>query len=274
MALPISSVSLSSSYQVPDSDQKSKKLSPIEHFAKEILSAGPIADISEGQKLKLKKIEVQESEVKSKSECFYIPANRDPIDETFLQKLIEDSNEPTATVENILADIQRNKASYAQFQFKFLIGDKASAETFAKALQVKAQEAHRFVPQIGKCEFIRASLLGFNRIVAIPKAQIELEEHLLVNKDTNVVIFIEEWYRPIGKVEKEKGGFAAINAVEEDHGKWYFTGTYLYPESKTELKDEKIAERLKMYSDTFENMKKFCLNKDEVEKVYHQLKRF
>lgn len=167
--------------------------------------------------------------------------------------------------EEVLAFLEARQINIHRFDFRYALKDQAQAEVFGKVLQIKAQEAHRFVPVIEISQFIEPAHLGFLRQIAIKDGPI-VQEHVLV--DQNRVIFVEEWVITEGKIQP--GKFAAVNRIIEENGVWYFAGTYLYEEGS----DEKgVAESSEMFRKTYENMAAFA-ESDDVNVIYASLKPY
>ena len=136
-----------------------------------------------------------------------------------------------------------------------------------KVLQIKAQEAHRFVPVISLSEFIAPSHLGFIRKITIEGNGPTIQEHVLVDRDKHQVLFIEEFViDPSGGVHP--GSFTALNQVMEENGVWYFAGTYLYP---FEPQVDKIDKTSQLFLATYEAMLLF-MELEDVDGIYEQLK--
>lgn len=201
------------------------------------------------------------------AECIYLPAKSESMLD-FCSSLSEMSDQEGETFASINAFFDDVKESCHQFVFKYPIRDSEQAALFAKALKIKAQEAHRFVPVISACKFLETRNLGFSRQVQIKGGPLVFE-HVLVDQESDSLIFIEEFIiLPSG--EKVPGAFAAINQVREENGAWFFSGIYLYDERPAR---EQIAERVAMFDLTYHNMLLFIETSD-VESIYLSLKSF
>ncbi len=199
-------------------------------------------------------------------ECYYAEPIDQKVDVNFFQKLIiqaDDKNETFASIEKHLRD---NIPFSHRFEFKYPLLDKSHAEIFAIVLQIKAQEAHRFVPVIESSQFIAPGNLGFIREIKIKNDGPRVQEHVLLDHKKARIIFIEEWVIDSNNIE-HPGCFAAINSVIEEEGMWYFAGTYFYNEKK---KSADIPSTIRMFQETYENMISFIENED-VESNYNQL---
>lgn len=198
--------------------------------------------------------------------CIYIaPAQIG--ENTFLQELIARSYDSNETFETLLSAIQEHKSFYHQFQFKYPLKNQEHAKIFAKVLQIKAQEAHRFVPVITHSQFISPANLGFIRRITIADGP-TIQEHTLIDPILNSVIFIEEWISTKNGILL--GCFAALNEIIEENGKWYFAGTYLYNDKPS---PNEISERIEMFAQTYENMLKFSESED-IKEAFNELKPF
>lgn len=199
------------------------------------------------------------------SDCICLPSIEQELNHPFFPEIIDKINQPKETFKSIFCLLERNKHSCHQFQFKYPLGNERHAQIFAKILQIKAQEAHRFVPVITSCKFVSPSHLGFIRKITVKGKGSIVEEHVLIDQDSNAVIFVEEL------IETKKGVmlgcFAALNDIIEEDGQWYFVGTYLYGSKPT---DNEILERKESFRETYENMLYFVENED-VDKIYNQL---
>lgn len=201
-------------------------------------------------------------------ECIIHIPNYVPTNSNFFQAINAKSKDKTETFASILNFFEQNKNSFYLSTFNYPLADKEQAEKFAKVLAIKAQEANRFVPVIASSQFIKPSHLGFIRQITIKDGP-TLQERVLVDQKTKKVIFIEDWVDIGGQILP--GSFAAVNAIVEKNGHWYFTGSYLYETNPTDTKtEESIMEMFKM---TYENMLTFLKNED-VEAVYQQLRHY
>ncbi|MBA3239542.1 MAG: DUF1857 family protein [Parachlamydiaceae bacterium] len=136
-------------------------------------------------------------------------------------------------------------------------------------MQIKAQEAHRFVPVITFSQFIAPSHMGFIRNIKIENNGPTVQEHVLVDQNSMQVIFIEEWVMDTNEVI-HPGSFAAINSLIEEGGQRYFAGTYFYKDAPDVSKVPAIIE---MFNKTYENMILFLENED-VDHIYNQLYKY
>jgi len=202
-------------------------------------------------------------------ECYYAEPIEQKVDEIFFQQLIlqgYDENETFVSIEKHLRD---SIPFSHRFQFKYPLKDSSHAQIFAKVLQIKAQEAHRFVPVIDLSQFIAPSHLGFIRNIEIANSGPTVQEHVLVDQNSMQVIFIEEWVMDSNEVI-HPGSFAAINGIIEEDGQWYFAGTYLYKDAPDA---SKVPAIIQMFQKTYENMISFQENED-VDQVYNQLHKY
>lgn len=203
------------------------------------------------------------------SECNYLEPTPPVVDETFFHNFINRAKDEAETFDSMMCSFRQSAPFCHRFQFKYPLQDRVHAEVFARVLQIKAQEAHRFVPAIALSRFDSTSHLGFRRTINIVDAGPKIQEHLLVDKGSNKVIFIEETV----EVESDKifpGCFVAVNEIVEENGFWYFAGTYLY-NSKPE--SDKIENTVKMFQATYDNMMSF-IETGKVAEVYNQLSKF
>lgn len=196
------------------------------------------------------------------TECQYFPPFHE-IKSSFLQELTTTITTPHETFESIQEALKNNMPNFHKFQFKYPIGNQEQGELFAKVLQIKAQEAHRFVPAIKLSEFISPCHLGFTRKIEIYDGPL-IQEHVLVDKASNAVIFVEDWINN----ETVVGNFAAINQVIEQNGTWYFAGTYVYGDSQKD-----VSSKIQMFDVTHKNMMEFLKN-EPVDEVHKQLKQY
>ncbi len=183
-------------------------------------------------------------------QCYYFEPLEFAVDENFFQKLILRSCEEEETFASIESYLRNNIPFCYRFQFKYPLKDSVYANTFAKILQIKAQEAHRFVPVIIFSQFIAPSHLGFIRNIKIAGSGPTVQEHVLVDQNSMQVIFIEEWVMDSDEVI-HPGGFAAINSIIEEEGQWYFVGTYLYEEAP---QASEVSATIQMFQKTYENI--------------------
>lgn len=154
-----------------------------------------------------------------------------------------------------------------QFTFKYPI-EAADLDRFVKVLQIKAQEAHRFVPDIALSQCLEPEHLGFIRQIEIHNGPTVLE-HLLLDEEAHQVIFIEESVTLPNGLELPSS-FAAKNSIIEEEGIWYFAGAYLYAERPEE---NTIRAKDAMFKATHDNMLKF-LQYEDVDAIYDQLHKF
>lgn len=202
-------------------------------------------------------------------ECYYAEPIEQKVDEIFFQKLILQSYDEKETFMSIEGHLRENIPFSHRFQFKYQLKDRSHAQIFAKVMQIKAQEAHRFVPVISSSQFIAPRHLGFIREIKIVNDGPKVQEHVLVDQQSSQVIFIEEWVIDSNNIE-HLGSFAAINSVIEEEGKWYFAGIYFYNEKPSNFK---IPNTIHMFQETYENMILFIENED-VDYYYNQLHQY
>lgn len=201
------------------------------------------------------------------SECVYIAPQRSNATNVF-DEVKTKSDQNTETFSTMATFFHEIKESCHQFYFKYPLQSAEQAKIFAKILQIKAQEAHRFVPVIASCQFLEPRNLGFSRQIEIVNGPI-VQEHLLVDTASDSVIFVEEFaVMPNGEVFP--GTFTALNSIIEENGSWYFSGIYLYPDQPNE---KQVQERQAMCKKTFENMIDF-MNKDNVDFIFNKLKKY
>jgi hypothetical protein len=183
----------------------------------------------------------------------------------FFQEIITRSDHPGETFQTILTFFNDRKELFHRFQFEYPLGDDKNAESFFKVMEIKAQEAHRFVPVFAGCQFLYPKHLGYLR-----KAQIAngptIWEHTLVDKKSKSVLFIEE-QEVLPNGQRIEGCFVGLNTVIEKDRQWYFSGTYLYTEKPS---SEQIAQREQMFLHTYENMIAFIEN-GQIDSIYDQL---
>jgi hypothetical protein len=178
------------------------------------------------------------------------------------------SDLPQETFATLAASLHEMKDSCHQFQFKYPLRDSDQAALFARVMQIKAQEAHRFVPVIANCQFIEPRHLGFSRRVSIVDGPV-LQEHVLIDTLTRSIIFVEEFaVTPEGEVVP--GTFVALNSVIEEEGQWFFSGIYLYGQPPTE---KQIQDRIRMFWLTYEAMIDF-IEKCDVDLAFSELRQF
>lgn len=199
-------------------------------------------------------------------ECYYAEPVEQKVDGNFFQKLIVQGYDENETFESIEKHLRDNIPFSHRFQFKYPLRDRSHAQIFAKVMQIKAQEAHRFVPVIDLSQFIAPRHLGFIREIKINNDGPRVQEHVLVDHESAQVIFIEEWVIDSDNIQYP-GSFAAINSVIEEEGTWYFAGTYFYNEKP---KNADIPNTIRMFQETYENMISFIENED-VDYYYNQL---
>jgi hypothetical protein len=202
------------------------------------------------------------------SGCIYLEPAQTTLTDTFFQEIINQSNHSEETFETLLAFFHVGKESFHRFQFEYPLEDKKHAELFFKVLEIKAQEAHRFVPVFTDCQFLYPKHLGFLRKALIANGP-TIWEHTLVDKKSKSVLFIEE-QEVLPNGEKIEGCFACLNAVIEKAGQWYFSGIYLYTERPS---PEEIAQTEQMFFHTYENMIAFIKN-GLTDSVYKQLHKY
>jgi hypothetical protein len=202
-------------------------------------------------------------------QCYYAEPLEFAVDEHFFSKLILQSGNEKETFASIESHLRSNIPFCHRFQFKYPLKDGVHANTFAKVMQIKAQEAHRFVPVITFSQFIAPSHLGFIRNIKIANNGPTVQEHVLVDQNSRQVIFIEEWVMDSNEVI-HPGSFAAINSIIEEEGQWYFAGTYFYKDAPDASKFPAI---IQMFQKTYENMILFLENED-VDQVYNQLHKY
>jgi hypothetical protein len=199
-------------------------------------------------------------------ECYYAEPVEKKVDGNFFQKLITQGYDENETFESIEKHLRDNIPFSHRFQFKYPLKDRSQAQIFAKVLQIKAQEAHRYVPVIESSQFIAPAHLGFIREIKIENDGPKVLEHVLMDNESAQVIFIEEWVMDSNNVQYP-GSFASINSVMEEEGTWYFAGTYFYNEKP---KNADIPNKIRMFQETYDNMILFIENED-VDCYYSQL---
>ena len=150
----------------------------------------------------------------------------------------EISRRESSSLEDVLTYFYGMKKTCHRFEFKYLIPEDVASQ-FPRVLELKSREAHRFVPVINQCEYIQPCHLGFLRLIEVFGQKIV--ERILVDKQNNLVLFIEE-----------NGPYASINQVVTENGRSYFCGIYLY-----DAVDDVEATK-KVYLDTFLNMVEFA----------------
>lgn len=209
----------------------------------------------------------ENKESDANSQCEYLPP-RQASDENLFNQILSESMQTDKSVADIASYLHEIKDDCHQFTFKYPLFNADHALTFAKVMEIKAQEAHRFVPVFSDCRFIEEANLGFIRQADV-KGGPTIQEHVLVDSGAHTVIFVEQFVRlPNG--QEIPGAFAAINQVVEEEGCWYFSGAYLYAE---EPSLDKIQERKEMFRKTYDNMIDF-IQRDDVEAVYASLQLY
>jgi hypothetical protein len=199
------------------------------------------------------------------SECTYLEPEQTTQSGSFFQQLIDRSNRRAETFQTVLAFFNHGKTSVHRFNFEYPIGD---AESFFRVLEIKAQEAHRFIPIFTHCQFLSPQHLGFLRKAVIANGP-ALWEHILVDKKSKSVLFIEE-REVFPNGEEIAGCFAALNTVVERDGHWFFSGTYLYAQRPS---SEDIQETKLVFQHTYENMIAF-LKSGQIDSIYDQLQEY
>lgn len=199
-------------------------------------------------------------------QCAYSAPVEVAMEEDFFQKLIFKSYHEEETFGSIETVLRENIPFCHRFQFKYPLKGSVHAQIFAKVMQIKAQEAHRFVPTIASSQVIAPAHLGFIRNIKIINNGPTVQEHVLVDQNSMQVIFIEDWLMDSNGV-MHPGSFAAINSIIEEEGQWYFAGTYFYQNAP---QASGIFSTIQMFQKTYENMLLFIENED-VEQVFHQL---
>ena len=199
-------------------------------------------------------------------ECIYVPPTQPIISNTFFQEIISRGHTPAETFASIRTFFEQHQTSYHQFQIKHPLKNQDQAQLFTKVLQIKAQEAHRFVPVIELSQFIEPSHLGFIRQIKIEGNGPIVNEHILMDPSSNAVIFIEESVTT--QNGNEPGCFTALNEIIEESGQWFFAGSYLYDSAP-----EDASKRIEMFKKTFENMVIFSESED-VDRIFNQLNPF
>ena len=202
-------------------------------------------------------------------ECYYEEPLEQKVNEIFFQELILKGYDKNETFHSIERHLRDNIPFSHRFQFKYSLKNKSHAQIFAKVLQIKAQEAHRFVPVIDLSQFIDPCHLGFIREIKIKTDGPKVQEHVLLDHESAQVIFIEEWVLDSKNIQYP-GSFASINSVIEDEGTWYFAGTYFYNEKP---KNADIPNKIRMFQETYKNMISFIEN-ENVDFYYNQLRSY
>lgn len=202
-------------------------------------------------------------------QCYYLEPLEFAVDEYFFQNLILQSYNEEETFASIESYLRSNIPFCHRFQFKYPLADSVQVNTFAKIMQIKAQEAHRFVPVIALSRFIAPSHLGFIRNIKIVNNGPIVQEHVLVDQNSRQVIFIEEWVMDSNETV-HPGCFVAINSIIEEEGQWYFAGTYFYKDAP---EPSEVPAIIQMFQKTYENMISFLENED-VDQVYNQISKY
>ena len=117
----------------------------------------------------------------------YIPPQRQP-DSSFFEEIQKKSDLNSETFSSIASFLLQQRGAYHQFSFRYPIGTKKQAEDFIKVMQIKAQEAHRFVPVIADSQFIEPRHLGFSRRIVIVDGR-TIQEHVLVDSNSPLLSF-------------------------------------------------------------------------------------
>lgn len=199
----------------------------------------------------------------------FIKPSKTLLSGAYFQELIKKSDQSDATFQKIFEDFKEHASSFYRIRFRYPLKDEQQAKQFAKLLQIKAQQAHRFVPSMKKAEFIEPRHLGFIRRLDLDGKGFTVQDRILVDKELPRILFIQEWFID-SNGKKQPGNFAAVNAVIQENGHWYFFGEYLYP---LEAPAEAIEGMLITFCETYENMLLF-LEKDDVDAVLRSLKTF
>lgn len=200
-------------------------------------------------------------------ECIYIAPKANFLSDVF-SAMVTKGEDPAETFSSMAAYLHEIKDSCHQFYFKYPLQNAEQAEIFSKVMQIKAQEAHRFVPVIVDSKFIEPRNLGFSRKIGILDGP-SIQEHVLMDPTSHSIIFIEESIT-LQTGETLPGAFMALNRLMEEDGTWYFSGIYLFDTVPTE---QETQERVEMFRLTFENMIHFTENNDVTE-AYSQLKEY
>lgn len=194
----------------------------------------------------------------AQEEFLYQSPRQGTVDETIFHELVQLSHDESSTFQTIQSYFQENQENCHQFQFKQPLKDKEHADLFKKVLRIKAREPQKFVPVITSSERLSPTSLGFMRQITIGENELTVQEHVVIDQESNACIFIEELVSTSTGVKL--GSFTASNAVVEEAGQWYFVGTYLY--SGDVPNETQIYDKIKMFRKTYENMEAFLENED------------
>jgi len=194
-----------------------------------------------------------------------LPIQPEKLD-NFYRIIIKKSQDPNETFDSLFEYVKNNLNRATLFNFKFPLNDENHAKQFAKVLKIKAQQANLFVPVIESCEYISKTTNGFIRRIKISDNGPTIQEHVLLDKKSFGVLFVEEWEEL--NAARVEGRFVAWNNVIEEKGLWYFVGTYLYNDT---FEPEVIEKQKAMFQKTYENMILF-LEKHDIESAYLKLK--
>ena len=182
------------------------------------------------------------------------------------QQLLAASRDPRETFDSLLVRFHAMKGLSHCYEFRYRLPGDTSAERVFKALQVKAQQAHRFVPVIEQSQFVAPCHLGFTRTIQIRAGGPAVTERILFGSDRHTVLFIEETVYQLGEGELPVG-YASINKLIQDDSAWSLIGTYLYAEQNS------VEAMRTMFAKTFDNMLGFAQT-EQLDAVYAQLAAF
>lgn len=196
----------------------------------------------------------------------YIEPTQNVLGIDFFQGLIQESDRDDATFGAVLDEFNQHTPSFYRIQFKYPIKTE-QVQKFIEALQIKSQQAHRFIPRMKKAEFIETRPLGFIRRLDLDGNGFTVQDRILVDNGLPRILFIQEWFID-SEGNKRPGNFAAVNAVIQENGCWYFFGEYLYA---MEPPEEAVNGMMETFWETYQNMLLFIRNED-VDEIFQSLK--
>jgi len=136
-----------------------------------------------------------------------------------------------------------------KFSYDFTIEDDKKGSLFHKVVEIKAQQAYRFVDAIKDCKFVNQETDGFTRKITIKvPSEPEFQERLFIDKkDGEIKVYFVQ--------NDDKDTFACFNHVYRNERKWHWAGVYLYGQLNDTLENEKQNKK-NMFDSTFANMMK------------------
>jgi hypothetical protein len=185
------------------------------------------------------------------------------------KELVSLAKMPSSNFESVsakFAELQQQCSN--RFDYNFPIQDGKKGELFSKVVEIKGQQAHRFVDEIKDCQFVNKNTDGYTRKIEINVPELPtFEERLFIKKQANgeiTIIFVQN---------HDEDFFACLNHVHQDGGKWYWSGSYLYGELSNSAEVES-KNKQQMFDSTYANMLKFLDDKSEFNRVYESLQNW